>query len=36
MIYTGHCTGKRAYGMLNQVIREKLEYLPTGRTIEIF
>lgn len=36
MIYTGHCTGKRAYGVLNKVLREKLEYLPTGRTIEIF
>ena len=33
-IYTGHCTGKRAYEVLKSVMGNKLEYLPTGRIVE--
>jgi 7,8-dihydropterin-6-yl-methyl-4-(beta-D-ribofuranosyl)aminobenzene 5'-phosphate synthase len=34
-VYTGHCTGKRAYHVLKDVMGERLEYLPTGRVVQI-
>ncbi|WP_064603783.1 MBL fold metallo-hydrolase [Photobacterium sp. J15] len=33
--YTCHCTGLKAYEILKGVLGEQLEYLPTGKTIEI-
>lgn len=33
--YTGHCTGKKAYGLLKEVLAERLEAIPTGRCISI-
>lgn len=32
-LYTGHCTGKKAYGLLKEVLRDRLEPIPTGRRI---
>ena len=34
-IYTGHCTGDRAYGILRDVLGERAEQMHTGMTIEI-
>lgn len=34
-IYTGHCTGKKAYNVLKNILGEKIEYLSTGSCIEI-
>jgi len=34
-VYTGHCTGNKAYAVLKGVLREKIEYLSTGTCIEI-
>ena len=34
-LYTGHCTGKKAYRVLKGVMGEKLEYFPTGSSIEV-
>jgi 7,8-dihydropterin-6-yl-methyl-4-(beta-D-ribofuranosyl)aminobenzene 5'-phosphate synthase len=33
-IYTGHCTGIKAYRILKEVIGTKLEYLATGDRVE--
>ncbi len=33
--YTGHCTGERSYQQLKEYMGEFLEYLPTGRVLEI-
>ncbi len=33
-IYTGHCTGMKAYGVLKEVLGEKLEHFPTGSSVE--
>ena len=32
-VYTGHCTGQKAYRVLKGVMAEKLEYFPTGREV---
>ncbi|CDT58208.1 Conserved hypothetical protein [Vibrio coralliirubri] len=34
-LYTGHCTGKKAYGLLKEVLGERLEAMPTGRCINV-
>lgn len=34
-LYTGHCTGMKAYGILKGVLGERLEYFPTGRSVNI-
>jgi 7,8-dihydropterin-6-yl-methyl-4-(beta-D-ribofuranosyl)aminobenzene 5'-phosphate synthase len=34
-IYTGHCTGRKAYRVLKNVLGEKLEHLHTGTVIDI-
>jgi len=33
--YTGHCTGMKAYGLLKGVLGDRLEHLPTGRSVVI-
>ncbi len=32
-VYTGHCTGQKAYRILKGVMAEKLEYFPTGSEV---
>jgi 7,8-dihydropterin-6-yl-methyl-4-(beta-D-ribofuranosyl)aminobenzene 5'-phosphate synthase len=34
-VYTGHCTGPRAFRVLKGVMGEKLEYIGTGRTVTV-
>ena len=34
-IYTGHCTGDRAYGILRDVLGERAEQMHTGMTINL-
>lgn len=34
-LYTGHCTGMKAFNILQSVMGERLEYLPTGRSVVI-
>ena len=34
-IYTGHCTGQKAYTVLKSVLGERLQHLHTGTIIEI-
>lgn len=34
-LYTGHCTGKKAYDLLKEVLGERLEAIPTGRCITV-
>ncbi|MEJ2765120.1 MBL fold metallo-hydrolase [Photobacterium sp. MCCC 1A19761] len=34
-LYTGHCTGMKAFGILKEVLGERLEHLPTGRHVVI-
>lgn len=35
-LYTGHCTGSKAYPILKEILGDKLERLLTGKTIEVF
>ena len=32
-IYTGHCTGRRAYPLLREVMGDKVDYFVTGSTV---
>ena len=34
-IYTGHCTGQRAYEILHEVLSDKVEQMHTGMEIEV-
>jgi 7,8-dihydropterin-6-yl-methyl-4-(beta-D-ribofuranosyl)aminobenzene 5'-phosphate synthase len=34
-IYTGHCTGQKAYAVLKSVLGEKLQHLHTGTILQI-
>ncbi|HAS8429814.1 TPA: MBL fold metallo-hydrolase, partial [Vibrio vulnificus] len=34
-LYTGHCTGKKAYGLLKGVLGDRLEAIPTGSCINV-
>ncbi|KXO10881.1 Metal dependent hydrolase [Moritella sp. JT01] len=34
-LYTGHCTGMKAYEILKGVLGDALEYFPTGRSVII-
>lgn len=34
-LYTGHCTGMKAFGLLKKVLGKKLEHFPTGRSVVI-
>jgi 7,8-dihydropterin-6-yl-methyl-4-(beta-D-ribofuranosyl)aminobenzene 5'-phosphate synthase len=34
-LYTGHCTGMKAYHILKGVLGDRLEYFPTGRSLTI-
>jgi 7,8-dihydropterin-6-yl-methyl-4-(beta-D-ribofuranosyl)aminobenzene 5'-phosphate synthase len=34
-VYTGHCTGPKAYRLLKGVLSERLEYLSTGSRVEV-
>ena len=34
-LYTGHCTGMKAYEILKGVLGDYLEYFPTGRSVII-
>ena len=33
--YTGHCTGMKAYGLLKEILGDRLEHLPTGRSVNL-
>jgi 7,8-dihydropterin-6-yl-methyl-4-(beta-D-ribofuranosyl)aminobenzene 5'-phosphate synthase len=34
-IYTGHCTGQRAYEILHDILGDKVEQMHTGMEIEV-
>ncbi|MFA9397843.1 MAG: MBL fold metallo-hydrolase [Clostridiaceae bacterium] len=34
-IFTCHCTGIKAYGIMKNILKDKLEYFETGKSIEI-
>lgn len=34
-VYTGHCTGRKAYPILKKVMGDRLEYFATGCTVEL-
>ena len=35
MFYTGHCTGERAFGILQSILRERVEGIYTGMVMKI-
>lgn len=35
MLYTGHCTGPKAYRVLKGVLGERLQFFPTGSSVEV-
>jgi 7,8-dihydropterin-6-yl-methyl-4-(beta-D-ribofuranosyl)aminobenzene 5'-phosphate synthase len=34
-VYTGHCTGRRAYPLLREVMGDKVDYFFTGSSVEL-
>ncbi len=34
-IYTGHCTGKEAYGVLSEKLSNRIDYLSCGTSFQI-
>ncbi len=34
-VFTGHCTGKRAYGALQEILGDRLQAFPTGSVFEV-
>jgi 7,8-dihydropterin-6-yl-methyl-4-(beta-D-ribofuranosyl)aminobenzene 5'-phosphate synthase len=34
-VYSGHCTGQKAFGVLKSVMGDELEYFSTGRVLEL-
>lgn len=34
-VFTGHCTGNISYDLLKKSLKERIDYLATGKTIEI-
>lgn len=34
-IYTGHCTGDRAYGILHEILKDRVQQTYTGMSVEI-
>lgn len=34
-IYTGHCTGTKGYEIMKKTLGERIEYMETGKTIEL-
>ncbi len=34
-VYTGHCTGAKAYRVLKRVMGDRLQYLPTNSQVEV-
>ena len=34
-VYTGHCTGEKAFGVLAEVMGDSLKAFPTGSTVEV-
>jgi len=34
-LYTGYCTGLKAYEILKGVLGDNIEYFPTGRSVII-
>jgi 7,8-dihydropterin-6-yl-methyl-4-(beta-D-ribofuranosyl)aminobenzene 5'-phosphate synthase len=34
-IYTGHCTGEKAYSVLKEIMKDRLEYFATSNVVEI-
>ncbi|MGZ7069036.1 MAG: MBL fold metallo-hydrolase [Methanobacterium sp.] len=34
-VYTGHCTGRKAYPILKKVMGDKVEYFKTGDSVEL-
>ena len=35
MYYTGHCTGTEQYDFLKSTMKDRIEYMYTGRCIQI-
>jgi metal-dependent hydrolase (beta-lactamase superfamily II) len=34
-VYSGHCTGRKGFRILKEVMGERLQHFPTGSTVEL-